>query len=68
MGMPQKVLKYRHRTDWRGRLILQVFIDPMGNSDPNPDGDGFLSSFAHWRDARASDITWSPSATPQKKS
>lgn len=66
MPMPNRPMKFRHRTDWRGRLILQAFIDPQGNCDKDLD-KGYVSMFAHWRDARASDITWGDAPTPPTK-
>lgn len=63
-NMQHRALKFRHRVNWRGKLILQAFIDPQGNCG-DIDKGGYVSMFAYWRDARVEDITWSQTAAPR---
>ena len=45
----------RYRTDWRGRVILQI-RPPLGNCDNLTVAEAQAGA-RHWRDAMASDIT-----------
>nr|CUV14660.1 conserved protein of unknown function [Ralstonia solanacearum] len=42
--------KYRYRTNWRGKLILQVQVRVMGGVYE------FGATYLVWRDARVGDI------------
>lgn len=63
MSEPFQPVYWRYRTDWRGRLILQCMVDPMGLS--GPDHRGRIGAFAHWRDASATDLTRTDCKPPQ---
>ena len=44
----------RYRTNWRGKLILQV-EEAYHSFAPYPEMDGM--NFTHWRDARVEDLS-----------
>lgn len=54
----QKANRWRHRVNWRGKLILQIEESYNNADDRDPNDLGQTAT--RWRDARVEDISkWS---------